>query len=208
MRTIRRDPKIKLEISAAHDTDWQTASTADEFVTSFTKLLNVITDKSGASMGEFKQHDDGGSYDTDGDAEALPCVRIEQTLSSAHGTLIATLEFVYRKYNDSDVAELLDEDARPGSGFPELSVEWKSNDDRRLKFATGNDESLWFAIGLLESGLNLSEAQQAWVKLNEKNVWLVNYTIINPHKSDTLSYKYGLRSDFSEKRAREFLLDK
>jgi hypothetical protein len=208
MRTIRKDPKVKLEIAETLDSNWQKADTPEEFIESFNGLLAVIAGKSGAKIGKFKregfenlpQNDDGNDREVS--------LRMEKTLSSPHGSLSASLEFVYRKHGELYVAELEDDESRSGSGFPELQMEWRSSKGDRLLFTTGTDESVWFAIGLLNSGLKPSKARQAWVNLKEKDVWLVNYTVINPLKSDTIGYRYGLRSTFSERRAREYLLDK
>ena len=208
MRAARKDPKAKLEIAEANDSNWQTCDTTEEFIESFNRLLKVIATVSSASISQLKKFGFDDIPPRINDSDHQTTLRLERTLQSAHGSLVATLEFIFEKYNDSYFTALEDDESRAGSGFPELKMVWKSNDDHRLVFTTSTDESLWFAIGLLNSGLKISEAHQAWVKLQEKGVWLVNYTIIYPHKSDTLSYRYGLRSDFSDKRVREFLLDK
>ena len=42
MRAARKDPKAKLEIAEANDSNWQTCDTTEEFIESFNRLLKVI----------------------------------------------------------------------------------------------------------------------------------------------------------------------
>jgi hypothetical protein len=207
MRAVRKDPRVEHEITEAHDSDWQTANTPEEFIESFNKLLNVISGKSGVNVDKLKQEgfEEIPSIEED-DGHVIP-LRLENTLHSTHGSLTATLEFVYTKYNESYVAGLEDEDSRSGSGFPELQMEWKSSTGQRLLFTTSTDESLWFAIGLLISGHRLSKAGQAWVYLEQMKPWLVNYTVIRSDKSDRIGVDYGSRRNFSEERTHQYWLD-
>jgi hypothetical protein len=89
---------------------------------------------------------------------------------------------------------------------PYLEIVFRQGDNLRTVFEVSGADTLEFFIASINNGQMISEAGQVWVKI-KKGLYMVNYAVRNPEKSDRLGGDYGYRRVFSDKKARQYFFD-